>query len=163
MTVRRVDVGGRVWKVRRRWVPHREGKGPRRRFAGKAGVKRRTRHLDWLDVPGLDFGDGIFAAIGMIIAVLVLVILLVVFVGPLALLGVDLVWLLGALLIGTFARFVLGHPWQVEAVAADRNRHHWAFQGFRVSGEGRDHVADRLTSGVPPTAISPPNAVASHS
>ena len=143
--VRVTSPAGATWTVRRRWLPHREGIGPRERF-------RRHRERggsDWgggLDV--LDFGSdlaGIAVVIGLIVAILV-----VLFFGwPLVLIGIDLVWLLVVGIFGTIGRVVLRRPWRVEARTAGERRD-WYVQGFRAAGQHRDEIARQLRHGQNP-------------
>ncbi len=146
---------GRVWAVRRRWVPHRDGVGWRARFAQRrervearrAGRSDESRWYDHLDAP--DFGDSIAAAVA-IIAVLVLIVLTVLFGWTILLLGIDLLWLLLVGAAGLVGRVVLGRPWRVEA-ATDGERRDWFVQGFRSAGRARDEIARRVQHGLDPT------------
>lgn len=121
------------------------------RIGGTAGLKRRAKNLDFID-GGLDFDLDAIAIMVMIVGAIVLLFVLG---GPIVLLGIDLIWMLGAFLVSTFARFCLGHPWRVDAVVGDE-RAAWNVQGFRTAGSVRDQVRSQLDLGVPLTAVTVP-------
>ncbi len=149
MTTRRVTTpNGVEWKVRRRWIPHREGKGIVERFRTH---RQRRKENDGgaealADLGDLDFGfEGLAIAIGLF----ALILLLLLFGWPLVLIGVDLIWLLGAGALGLLGRVLLGRPWRVEAVSAVERRG-WNVQGFRSAGRSRDDLAAQLSAGINP-------------
>ncbi len=124
------DPSGKTWRVERRLVqlPH----------------WRRTRRpsldgaVDGLDAVG--YVDGL-EALGIALAVLLVILLSIVFVFPLLILIVELV-LAGLLLVG---RFLLGR-WTVVAVTHDERRS-WHVRGHRESKRFAAEVADALRSG----------------
>lgn len=83
------------------------------------------------------------------IGLIALILLLLLFGSPLVLIGVDLIWLLGAGALGLLGRVLLGRPWRVEAVSAVERRG-WNVQGFRSAGRSRDDLAAQLSAGINP-------------
>jgi hypothetical protein len=144
---------GTVWTVRRRWIPHREGKGVSQRFRN-----RRTKpELDGLDLPFSFASDleGLAIVLGLIVVFVALLIL-----GwPLLLLGIDLAWLAIVGVFGVIGRVVLRRPWRVEATS-DTDRHDWYVQGFRAAGRLRDDLGNQYRHGhqpLPPTPTQLPH------
>lgn len=136
---------GVTWTVRRRWLPHREGIGPRARW-------RRHRERggsDWASgIDALDFGSDL-AGIAIVLGLIVLILVLLFFGWPLVLIGIDLAWLLLVGIFGTIGRVVLRRPWRVEA-RSDGERRDWFVQGLRQSGRHRDEIARQLRHGQNP-------------
>jgi hypothetical protein len=144
---------GTTWTVRRRWIPHRDGKGIVQRFRNH----RTVGGLEDLDLP---IGFGLDAA-GFVIGIVLFVTLglLLVFGWPLLLLGIDLAWLLIVGILGLVGRVVLGRPWRVESVS-DTRRHDWYVQGFRAAGRLRDDLANQYRHGhnpLPPATTQMPH------
>lgn len=156
-----------MWKVRRRWLPHREGKGVRARFrklprrkperpaapTGKPTARREdTRDgARWFD--HVDPFDGCIDGFDdlAVLAVAVLAVLMVLFVfPPLVLLGIDLLWLAFAFLASAVGRFVLGRPWRVEAVGPENERRDWFVKGFSGAGQLRDTLQAEFDAGLDP-------------
>lgn len=132
---------GTVWTVRRRWIPHREGRGIRAR------LKQRTkRSLDALDIPDFDIDA---EAIAIVLVLVVALVVALLFGWPIFLIGIDLAWLLLVAIFGTIGRVVLRRPWRVEAVSTDV-RHDWFVPGFRAAGRLRDDLADQYRHGADP-------------
>jgi hypothetical protein len=96
-----------------------------------------------LATQGGDGLGGIFAAIGLAIAIVVLLI----FVVPLlvALVEVLVLGLLAAIAIG--ARILFRRPWTVEAVADDGALRTRRIVGWRASGEHERRFADEIRLG----------------
>jgi len=139
--------------VRRRWIPHSEGRGISARFkkrrkdgSGKKGD--RSSWLDVLDVPASGCGEDIAGLVVVAIAALLLIVL-VAFGPGLILIGIDLAWLVIVFVAGLFARVVLRRPWLVEAVPSSGERRRFAVQGFRGAGRARDEIATDLAAGLP--------------
>lgn len=144
------DPQGGAWTVRRRWIPHRTGIGLKARFRRRRRARRRDRNRDrWYD--GLDIGDGCLDVDGIVIAVgvIVAVLLLVFFGWPLFLLLLDVVWLVVVLVLGVLGRVVLGRPWDVEAVGPDGLRRRWRVKGFRAAGRKAAELAQHVALGAP--------------
>ena len=147
--VRVTSLDGTVWTVRRRWLPHRDGKGLAQRFR-RNRTRRGLDALDGVDLP-FDFDlAGIAIAIGLLLAFVGLLL----FGWPLLLLGVDLAWLLLVGVFGVLGRVVLRRPWRVESTS-DGERHEWFVQGFRAAGQLRDDLADRYRHGHKPHETAP--------
>jgi hypothetical protein len=149
LTTRRITTpGGVQWSVRRRWLPHREGKGVVRRFRNHS-TPEATDHI--AEVP-IEFGDGVA---GLVIGVVIFVFALVALAWgwPLVLIGVDLVWLLLIGVIGLAGRVVLRRPWRVEAVSAFERRN-WFVKGYRAAGERRDEIVRQFVHGQNPIGDS---------
>jgi hypothetical protein len=144
LTTRRVHApDGRAWSIRRRWIPHREGKGLRARWA------RRRRLGDIADVPDVGGCADDLTGLAIVLGLIVLIVLIVLFGGPVLLLGIDLLWLLFVGLIGLLGRVVLRRPWRVEAVSGS-DRRSWFVSGYRAAGRQRDEVARQLQHGQNP-------------
>jgi hypothetical protein len=147
LTTRRVSTpDGVVWSVRRRWLPHREGKGVVQRFRKHS----KPNAGDFADLP-LGIGDG---AAGLVVALVIgiALVLLLVFGWPVILLGIDLVWLLLVGVLGVIGRIVLRRPWRVEAVSRTERRS-WFVKGYRAAGRERDEIARRFQHGQNPTGV----------
>ena len=153
-TVQVIAPDGTVWTVRRRWIPHREGKGISQRFRNR----RRKRELDGLDLPFSFASDleGLAIVLGLIVAFVVLLL----FGWPLILLGIDLAWLLLVGVFGVIGRVVLRRPWRVESTN-DTQRLDWYVQGFRSAGRLRDDLANQYRHGHHPAP--PEHAPMQHS
>jgi hypothetical protein len=155
---------GSEWRLRRRWLPHREGVGVRSRFATRRRqrAKRREephepagqRWYDFLDL-GHGCADDDLGAVVALAVVLGLMALIVAFGGPVLLLGIDLAWFIVVLLLGAFSRFVLRRPWSVEAVADDGTRREWKVKGYRDAGRLRDALAGEFSRGLDPRPDDP--------
>ncbi len=168
-----------MWRVRRRWLPHRDGIGVHARFrrrrrsiAKKSKLPppaepppygqvlappRDERAKDrWFDA--LDAGSGCvdvadeFAIAAAVFAVLVLAF----FVPPLVLIGVDLLWVAVMFLGGAIGRFVLGRPWRVEAVSVEGERRVWKIKGFRGAAMLRDALQAEFDAGLDPRPSDSP-------
>jgi hypothetical protein len=154
---------GSEWRIRRRWLPHRDGAGVRARFGThrrQRAEKRAERGDDgphkWFDV--VDVGDGFLEGGWVMVVIagtLVLVVLTVSFGGPLLLLGIDLAWFVAVLVVGAFSRLVLRRPWSVEAVAEDGTRREWKVKGYRDAGRLRDALAGEFSRGLDPRPDDP--------
>jgi len=136
-----------MWKVRRRWLPHREGIGVRQRFR-KDKAKDRGRWFDLLDAGDgcSDGAEGIALAIGFVVALAVLIFLF----PPVILLGIDLIWLVLVFLAGSLGRLALGRPWTVEAVGPSDERRVWRVKGYRGAGQLCDTLQAEFDAGLNP-------------
>jgi hypothetical protein len=163
-----------MWKVRRKWLPHREGIGVRARFRRVSRRKDRRRqspppegtpvtNVDSKKVPGrskgkdrwydhLDVGDGCLDLdeLWVLVAAAAVFLLLFFVVPPVVLIGVDLLWMGGVFLIGAVGRFAFGRPWTVEAVGPDDERRAWQVKGFRGAGQLRDALQTEFDVGLDP-------------
>ena len=164
MTTRVVStLDGSEWRIRRRWLPHREGAGVRARVdthRRRRAKERAERAGDgphrWFDI--VDVGDGFLHGGWVMLVIagsLALVLLTVTFGGPVLLLGIDLAWFIAVLVVGAFSRFVLRRPWSVEAVAADNTRREWKVKGYRDAGRLRDALAGEFSRGLDPHPDDP--------
>lgn len=143
---------GRVWRVRRRWVPRLGTDSVWRRFRRRVrSARERATDAADLDPGCLDLvGEGIAVAV-----VVILVVLAVVFIGlPLLVAVVDLVIVLLLALLGVVARVLFRRPWVVEAVSDEDEPEvlTWRVVGWRTSGAKVDEVADRLEAGLSPSS-----------
>ena len=141
------DPTGVEWAVRRRWVPHRDGKGVRERW-------RRRPETDGLaDGLGLA-GDAadipVVGVVAAVVAVLLFVVLMTIWFPFVVLLAVDLVWLSLVVVVGAVGRIVLRRPWRVEA-RSDDDRREWFVHGYRAAGQLRDELAIQFRHGANPT------------
>lgn len=139
-TVTAVD--GRVWRVRRRWLPRHHGLA--RRWLERRRVKRGlSPDASWWDVavlPG-DLDDFFW------LAVIVAGIALLFFFGvPLVLAIVDLVIVLLLVVVGVLARVVLRRPWTVEATGGDHVIERQVV-GWRRAGEEVALLAHEIEHG----------------
>lgn len=133
---------GRVWRVRRRWVP----KTPR--------LRRRSESRDdwwsWWDLPSLDFdGDDVFAVIALVFGLVVILVFAVTVVFPLVALTLELV--IGAVLFaaGLIGRLLFGRPWRIEAttIGTPKLTREIHASGLRGSREAVDRLADEIQRG----------------
>ena len=166
MTTRSVSTPeGVEWTVRRRWIPHREGIGVRRRIEQRAArlAARRRRKRRWdADIP-FDVPLDLEGLVVLIVGVVIFAVLLVVFVlfgWSIVLLGIDLIWFVLVFVLGLLGRVVLGRPWRVEAVG-NGERRVWHVQGFLAAGRARDELARQFQHGrnpLPPSAPELPHS-----
>jgi hypothetical protein len=134
-----------TWSVRRRWLPHREGKGVIQRFRKNS----KPDAADFVDLP-FDIDGGAGLVVALVIGV-VLVVLLI-FGWPVILLGIDLAWLVLVGVLGLIGRIVLRRPWRIEAVSKTERRS-WFVKGYRAAGQERDEIARRFQHGQNPTGV----------
>lgn len=140
---------GQMWKVRRRLAPRLGTETAWGRFH-KRYRQTISRIGDVADAdPGcLDvFGEGIVAAIGIIIALVVLIFVII----PLLVAIVDMLIVILLALVGIGARIVLRRPWIVEAARADGLAYRWRVFGWKASGTRVAKVAKQIESGEPPS------------
>jgi hypothetical protein len=151
------------WTVRRRWSdPSRDGIGARfRRRFGRMRVPfrgRRRERVDAGDVAG-ELAHGCAPDELVIIGLVVfLAIVLFVFVWELFLFAVvaalwELLVLVLLVVAGTVARFVLRHPWIVEARHTDGRQFEWQVRGFGRSKRFVRMARERLAAGWRPDQI----------
>jgi hypothetical protein len=133
------DPNGRAWTIGIRWLPRKPvwlGWGLRRK-------KRGDREWGWLDgldpLGGLDFGDGP-AVLLAIVAIAAAVFLLWFFVLPVAILALDLLFLLLLAALSVAARVLFRRPWIVEATTAGE-QHQRPVVGSRASREMVENTA----------------------
>jgi hypothetical protein len=139
---------GRIWVVRRRWMPRLGHETLWGRFSRRIR-KTFDRAGDAVDAdPGCleVLGEGIVAAVVIILVVLALIFVLI----PLLVAIVDLVLLLLLALLSVLARILLRRPWIVEARADDGTAHRWNVTGWRASHERCIQIAQRLQAGIDP-------------
>ncbi len=158
-----------TWQIRRRWLPHADGRGVRARFrrassrrAGKRrdaereaalrrdrGESSKGRWYDHIDGGGcLDIptdGVGVAIVVGIVVIVLILF-----FGGPVLLLGIDLLWFVVVFVAGAIGRFVFGRPWSVEAIDEAGERRVWKVRGFADAGRLRDQLDAEFGAGLDP-------------
>ena len=136
------DPGGREWTVGVRWLPRQPrwtGWGPGR------NRERRQHDVPWLDGAEMLMPDD-FPALAVIGAVVVGLILAWLFVLPIAIFALDLLFLL-LLTTGTIAaRVLFRRPWIVEATTEGEERH-WPVVGFRTSRKMVGEVVWALQQG----------------
>lgn len=159
-----------MWKVRRRWLPHRDGIGVRARFrkvsrrrqspppdgtpttaVDPANVPARSQQKDrWYD--SVDIGDGCvdIDEMWVLVAAVAVFLLLFFIVPPVVLIGIDLLWMGGVFLVGAIGRFVLGRPWTIEAVGPNDERRAWQVKGYRGAGQLRDTLQAEFDAGLDP-------------
>lgn len=130
------DPHGRTWNVGIRWLPRRPrwvgwGPGRRRRQRSKYKEGSWVDGLDGLDIFSADFGDDprvIPVIIGMAIVVFLAWFILL----PIAILALDLLFLLLLAAATVAASVFFRRPWIVEAATADERRH-WPVVGWAAS------------------------------
>lgn len=141
---------GRRWKVRRRWAPRLELETVWGRFHRRfrSTISRMT---DGDISPGcLDiFGEGVVAALLLLVIALVLVLVVI----PLLVAIVDLVIVLILAGASILARIGLRRPWTIEARAEDGTRQTWRVVGLRASGAKVAEISRLLQSGADPTDL----------
>ncbi|HVY77020.1 MAG TPA: hypothetical protein VG898_00760 [Solirubrobacterales bacterium] len=140
---------GTRWRVRRRWLD-RPLPDLRKRFRELRRENVGEDALDGLFV--IDFGDSVWASIGLAIAVLLLVVVLLPVLG-IALELILIVLLLGSGLVG---RVILRRPWTVEAQSLDVERlsASYAVKGWRRSGRAAAEIATAIETSGPPDRIA---------
>lgn len=150
MTEELIDPSGRVWTVRRRWLPRLPGETLwgrfRRRF--RRGTKA-MRNLDGLgDIVDVPTGDGFGGIVAGILAVIALLIFVVVVLPLLfALFEVIVLVLVGLLVLA--ARVLFRRPWTVEAASEDEVLT-WQVVGWEASGEQVARAGALLSDGMRP-------------
>jgi hypothetical protein len=162
---------GRAWEVRVAWQPR--WRALARRFGGwrrKSRAEREWREFGgggigggrsrgrggggWDIVP--DFDADFFAAVAVIIGLIVFGLLFWFVLLPVLLLFLDAVVVILLLLIAIPARILFRRPWTVEATspnAEDPEMQDWFATdvvGWRRALETRDEIAQKLASGYPP-------------
>lgn len=145
---------GRVWTVRRRWIPRLGTETVWGRFRRRiGGVTRRVRgSADAAEeLSGkVGYADDVVGAVVAVVVVVLLVAAAVFFVIPLLVVLVDLLVLVVLALLALIARVALRRPWLVDAHDAGGAHLRWRIVGWRASGAKVDEIADVLASGVVP-------------
>lgn len=145
---------GRVWTVRRRWIPRLGTETLWGRFRRRiSGVTRRVRGgADAAEElsGAVGYADDVLGAVVAVVVVVLLVAAAVFFVIPLLVVLVDLLVLLVLALLALVARVALRRPWLVDAHVADGAHLRWRVVGWRASGAKVDEVADQLATGIVP-------------
>jgi hypothetical protein len=133
------DPDGRTWVVGIRWLPRKPvwlGWGPR-------GKKREEREWGWLDalnpLDALSFGDGPSVLLA-IVAIAAVVFMLWFFVLPVAILALDLLFLVLLAAVSVAARVFFRRPWIVEATTPGE-QHQRPVVGYRASREMVENTA----------------------
>ena len=142
---------GRSWRVYRQWVPRLGAETLRGRFHRRfRQTARRTSDAADVD-PGcaLDIGEGIVAAVLVLVVVLVAIFVLI----PLLIALVEVVGLLlfGVVLLAS--RVLLRRPWVIEAAADDQCHYEWRVVGWRASGAAVAALARHLQAGLDPASF----------
>jgi hypothetical protein len=139
-----------MWKVRRRWLPHRDGIGVTARFRRMRRTKGSQDKDRWYDF--LDAGDGCFDLdeLWVLVAAIAVFLLLFLVIPPVVLIGIDLLWMGAVFLVGAIGRFVLGRPWTIEAVGPSDERRLWQVKGYRGAGQLRDTLQAEFDAGLNP-------------
>jgi hypothetical protein len=138
---------GRVWRVRRRWLP----KQPRRvpRSIVRDGYPERSRWW-WWGPPDFDFGlDGLLGAIGAVVTLVFLLVFLLTIVFPLIAFTLELLLFVVLATAGVIGRLVFGRPWRIEAatIGTPRMTREIQAKGLRGSREAIDELALEISSG----------------
>ena len=133
------DPDGRPWTVGIRWLPRK----PHWIGWGARGGKRQDREWGWLDgfdpSIGLDFADGPGALVAVVVITATLF-LVWFFVLPVAILALDLLFLLLLAAFGIATRLLFRRPWIVEATTPGE-QHQRPVVGYRASKEMVDETA----------------------
>jgi hypothetical protein len=138
---------GRMWVVRRRWVPRLGAESlwgrMHRRF--RQAVRRAGNIAD-ADPGCLEvLGEGIAVA-----AAVIVIVVFAVFVGlPVLFALLDLIVVLLLALLGVLARVLFRRPWVVEARANDGAMSSWRVVGWTASRERCTEIAQLLAAGIP--------------
>lgn len=138
---------GRLWRVRRRWVPRlgEETVWGRVRWRFRQVVRRVGDAAD-ADPGCLEvFGEGILIGLAVLAALLILLFLVI----PLLVALLDLVFIVLLFVLGLGARVLFGRPWVVQAVADDGTRIEWRTVGWRASAEQVGVIEQCLAGGGP--------------
>jgi hypothetical protein len=135
---------GRVWRIRRRWVP----KGPRVRE--RLSYRRKGDTLmDLLSVPDLTWLDDFIGAVIAVIAITAIVVILATIILPFIAFTVELLIFVVLFLAGAIGRIVFGRPWRIEAktIGAPHRTREIHATGWRGSLEAIDELATEIASG----------------
>jgi hypothetical protein len=131
--------------VGRRWLTGRPQLARRR---ARDGTSDALSGLDpgWLDIGGLDLGEGGLVVLAVVACLLVLI--------PILFFGIELIILGGLLAGGVVAHTVLRQPWVVQAISSDpvatTRQLEWRVRGWRRSGRLIGQVAADLAAGCEP-------------
>lgn len=139
---------GRRWVVRRRWLPRLGAENVWGRFHRRFRQTAR-RAGDAADAGCLaDIGEGVVAAIVVVVGLLLLIFVLL----PLLIAVLDLLVILALAMLSVAGRVLLRRPWTVEASSDDGPSLRWKVVGWRASTAKIDEVSDQLAAGIrPPT------------
>ena len=142
-----------LMRVYRQWVPRLGAETLRGRFHRRfRQTARRTSDAADVD-PGcaLDVGEGIVAAILVLVVILVAIFVLI----PLV---IALVEIVGLLLLGVAllaSRVLLRRPWVIEAATDEESRYEWRVVGWQASGAAVAELARHLQAGLDPASFDP--------
>lgn len=145
---------GERWRVGHRWLSTSPPKPWSRR-------KRRRRDDDdegsgWIN-PGefVAVGDDLLTGVVFAMVVAAAIALFAFVVLPLLGLALELALLIGLFTSGLFGRLVLGHPWTIEAVNAERpnERVRFAVKGWRRSRRAIAALVEAIATTGPPSAL----------
>ncbi|HEX6685199.1 MAG TPA: hypothetical protein VF062_20580 [Candidatus Limnocylindrales bacterium] len=156
-TVNVKDSGGADWAVRVVWQPR--WRALARRFGGWRRKRREKKEGGGFDLPDVGgIGDDIFAAILVIVGLILFGLLFWFLLLPMMLLLVDIVIVVLLMLLAIPARVLLRRPWTVEAYrpGTKPDTQEWFATdvvGWRKALEMRDHIAQRLGAGHPPPVV----------
>jgi hypothetical protein len=134
---------GRVWRIRRRWVP----KGPRLRE--RLSYRRRgDTALDLLSLPDFTWLDDFIGAIVGIVVLIAFVVLVATIILPFIALTAELVIFVVLFTAGVIGRFVFGRPWRIEArtIGAPHREREIFAKGWRGSREAIDELAAQIAT-----------------
>jgi hypothetical protein len=149
------DPHGRSWDVGIRWLPRRPrwlGWGTRSRR--ERWARERGDGSSWLDdlaLP-LEFADDSLAGLVAVVALALLVFVIWFAVIPIAVLVLDVLFVVVLAVGGVAARLLFGRPWIVEAVS-EGERVHWPVVGFGASRRAVRDAAEALAAGRPAATL----------
>ena len=131
---------GTTWRVGRRFLPWR--------LRWRGGPKEVLDAVDATELLGV-LDDGIFVAVGVVLAVIAFLVLATFFVLPLIVLTVEVA--LALFIVGlVFAwRIVFRKPWLVTAAVNRTVHRQWKRVGWRASGHLVEQVASSIERGQP--------------
>lgn len=135
---------GRVWRVRRRWVP----KPPRLRE--RLSYRRKADTLgDLISMPDVGFLDDFIGAIVVTVVFIAIVVILATIIFPFIAFTLELVVFAVLFTAGAIGRLVFGRPWRIEAktIGAPYRTREIQAKGLRGSREAIDELAAEIASG----------------
>jgi hypothetical protein len=143
-----------LWKARRHgvrvpshWRSAYERRRARRRAGREESEKRDGGGLGGLDACDCGVGDDIASAFAVVVVVIVVGLLAYFVVWPLLAIAIELLILFLLVVAGLVGRIAFGHPWIVEADAADGRRLEYRVVGYGAMRRCLTELADALRFG----------------
>jgi hypothetical protein len=149
------DPHGRAWTVGIRWLPRRP------RWLGWGRPRRRQQRADarndgsaWYDdaFPALEFLDDSLAGLAAVVALALLIFVIWFAFIPIAVLVLDILFVVVLTIGGVAARVLFRRPWVIEA-SSEGERVRWPVVGFGASRASVREAAEALAAGRPAATL----------